>query len=65
MHSIEIKNWITALVVGILGLTLTSLGIVLAYKQLRRTKRPDDVESAGAETIEMAPVAVEATENHR
>lgn len=51
------------MVVGILGLALTTLGIVLAYKQLKRTKRPDDVEAAGAETTEMAPVAVEGTES--
>jgi septal ring-binding cell division protein DamX len=63
MLSIESKNWITALVVGILGLALTAFGIVLAYKQLRRTKRPDDVEAGGAEAIEMAAVAVEGEED--
>jgi septal ring-binding cell division protein DamX len=62
MPSIESKNWITALVVGLLGLALMTFGIVLAYKQLRRTKRPVDVEATGAETIEMAAVAVEGTE---
>jgi septal ring-binding cell division protein DamX len=65
MPSIESKNWITALVVGIFGLALATIGIVLAYKQLRRTKRPDDVEAAGAETVEMAAVAFEGTENPR
>jgi hypothetical protein len=65
MPSIEIKNWITGLIVGILGLALTTFGIVLAYKQLRRTKRPDDVENAAAATIEMAAAAVEGTENLR
>jgi septal ring-binding cell division protein DamX len=61
MPSIESKNWTTALVVGILCLALATIGIVLAYKQLRRTKRPDDVETAGAETVEMAVVAFEGT----
>jgi hypothetical protein len=65
MPSIEIKNWITGLIVGILGLALTTFGIVLAYKQLRRTKRPDDVENAAAATTEMAAAAVEGTENPR
>lgn len=65
MLSIESKNWITALVVGILGLALTAFGIVLAYKQLRRTKRSDDVEAGGAEAIEMAAVAVEGEEDLR
>jgi TctA family transporter len=58
MPSIEIKNWITGLVVGILGLALASLGTVLAYKQLKRTKRPDDVENGDAEIIVMRDVAV-------
>jgi TctA family transporter len=65
MPSIESKNWITALVVSILGLALATIGIVLAYKQLRRTKHPDDVEAAGADTVEMAVVAFEGTENPR
>ncbi|KAM0696816.1 hypothetical protein Q7P36_002887 [Cladosporium allicinum] len=51
MHSMEIKNWITALVVGILGLLLAAFGVVLAYKQLKRTKRLDDVEVARPESI--------------
>jgi TctA family transporter len=58
MPSIEIKNWITGLVVGILGLALASLGTVLAYKQLKRTKRPDDVENGAAESIVMRDAAV-------
>jgi septal ring-binding cell division protein DamX len=65
MPSIESKNWITALVVGILGLALATIGIVLAYKQLRQTKRPDDVETAQPESSvsREAAVVIEMTEN--
>lgn len=39
------------MVVGILGLLLAAFGVFLAYKQLKRTKRLDDVEVARPESI--------------
>jgi septal ring-binding cell division protein DamX len=65
MSSTESKNWVTALVVGILGLAVATIGIVLAYKQLRRTKRPDDVETARPKgnVLHDATVSIELTEN--
>jgi hypothetical protein len=65
MHSTEFKNWVTALVVGIPGLLLMIFAAVVAYKQLRRTKRLDDAENAAAENIELREIAVviEGTEN--
>ena len=67
MHSMEIKNGITALVVGILGLLLAAFGVFLAYKQLRRTKRPSDVETAdsGSTVPREAAVGIELTEDPR
>jgi uncharacterized membrane protein len=64
MHSMETKNWISALVVGVLGLALATLGVVLAYRQLRRTKRPGDVEAAEPESISVCEAVVVA-ENPR
>lgn len=58
MPSMEIKNWLTALIVGILGLVLAACGVVVAYKQLRGTKRVDDVEAAHPEDIAMHEGAV-------
>jgi hypothetical protein len=58
MPSIESKNWITALVVGILGLALTTFGVILAYKQLRQTKRSVDVENSAAKGIVRQEVAM-------
>jgi hypothetical protein len=65
MHSMEFKNWVTALAVGIPGLLLMTFAAVVAYKQLRRTKRPDDAENAATENIELREIAVviEGTEN--
>jgi hypothetical protein len=51
MPSIEIKNWITGLIVGILGLALTTFGIVLAYKQLRRLERYLDENASGVRAL--------------
>lgn len=51
MQSTEIKNWVTALVVGVLGLALATCGTIIAFKQLRRTKRPDDIEAAETESV--------------
>ena len=67
MHLIEIKNWITALVIGILSLLLAAFGVFLAYKQLRRTKRPNDVETARSRsTVQReAAVGIELTEDPR
>ena len=67
MHSMEIKNGITALVVGILGLLLAAFGVFLAYKQLGRTKRPNDVETAesGSTVPREAAVGIELTEDPR
>jgi hypothetical protein len=39
----ETKNWITGIILGVLAIILAASGVVIAYKQLRRTKRPDDL----------------------
>lgn len=67
MYSPETKNWITALIVGILGLILAICGTIIALKQLRRTKRLDDVEAAQPDTIALREITagIELTENAR
>ena len=67
MHLIEIKNWITALVIGILSLLLAAFGVFLAYKQLRRTKRLNNIETAksGSTMPCEAAVGIELTEDPR
>jgi len=67
MHSIEMKNWVTALVAGILGLVLATCGTIIAFNQLKRTKRPDDVEAAQPEAAEsrQTTAGIELTENPR
>ena len=63
MQSIETKNWLTALIVGIIGLFLAACGGIIAYKQLKRTKkRADDIEASEAENIVLRGAAVPAHE---
>jgi putative Mn2+ efflux pump MntP len=64
MQSIESKNWLTALIIGIIGLFLAACGIVIAYKQLKRTKnRADDLGASNA--LRDAAVPAHETEGAR
>lgn len=45
-NAIGAKSWVSTLVVGIVASAIAACGVFIAYKQLRRTKRPADIEAA-------------------
>lgn len=47
------KSWVSTLVVSIVATMIAACGVFIAYKQLRRTRRPADIEAAN--TAELAP----------
>jgi hypothetical protein len=45
------RTWITGLVIGIITITLAACGVFIAYKQLRRTRNPNEMDTADVEEV--------------